>query len=154
MLGFGRTIHPKPFSLCFRQGIVAERVFLHKTRAVQNSGIFLQLSRTARVSRIAGQLIGKSYDKSEPVLAVVQLCILYHPIPIHVCISERQPRQSPPETNGHELKADIGNDEGGHPQRELKGPTPRRGKEPAALQLVSQIFEEGGVIGLRFDGLG
>src|SRR5215475_4395065 len=49
MLRIRGAVRAKPFPLRFRQRIMAERVFLHTARMVQNSHIFRQLSRTLRI---------------------------------------------------------------------------------------------------------
>ena len=47
--GFRGTVRAKPCSLRLSQLIMAERVFCHKTRAVENLDVFGQLSRALRL---------------------------------------------------------------------------------------------------------
>ncbi len=84
MRGFSGAVRSNPFSLRFRQGIVAKSVFLDQPGAFEHTHVFPKPSRTLRVARLRRQLRSHGYDKSEPVLPVKQLGVLHHPIPIHV----------------------------------------------------------------------
>ena len=94
MRGFSGVVRSNPFSLRFRQGIVAKSVFLDQPGAFEHTHVFPKPSRTLRVARLRRQLRSHGYDKSEPVLPVKQLGVLHHPIPIHVRVRQSQPRQA------------------------------------------------------------
>src|SRR5579871_415420 len=94
VLRFFRPVYAQPIPLHLRDRLVAERIFLHQPRTVQHARILLQPPRPRPIFMLLRNLLRHRGNEPQPVLQVVQLCVLHQPIPIHVRIPRRKPRQS------------------------------------------------------------
>src|SRR6267154_4707158 len=90
---FLRPVRAQPISFCLRHAVMTKRVFLHKAGSIEHTRIFFQLPLPRRICGIRSKLYSHRGDKPESVLQVCQFRPLHQPVPVHIRIPRRKPRQ-------------------------------------------------------------
>jgi hypothetical protein len=102
----GRAMLSQPYSLSLGHRVVAEGIFVHKPRALQDFQMLSKLSRPLHIVLAFRHVARHADSESQSVLPITHLGVSDEPAPVHFKVGHGQPWQSLGNAGGRQITAE------------------------------------------------